>query len=76
MRPECIKSGLRGFVNGAETIALPDTGSASNVVSAAFAEKHRLRVRGTNQSFRLGSGETIKSSGEQSRSKNYNSLMN
>jgi hypothetical protein len=59
-----VKLGLRGFVNGIETAAKGDTGSAVNVVSLAFAEKMKLEIEPGQQLFRLGNKNHVKSVGK------------
>ncbi|CAF9920878.1 hypothetical protein IMSHALPRED_005028 [Imshaugia aleurites] len=49
-----IKRGLPGFVNGSRTSALADTGAAQNIVSEAFVQERRLRVKESQGRFRLG----------------------
>ena len=49
-----VKLGLPGFANDYEILALADTGSPRNVMSAAYAEQLGLNTTGTPCTFKLG----------------------
>ena len=59
-----IRRGLPGFINGARTAALADTGAAQNVVSLDFAHKHGLVLEGKAAMFRLGNSKSVQSVGQ------------
>ncbi|KAM0796708.1 hypothetical protein BDR22DRAFT_510597 [Usnea florida] len=60
---EKIRRGLPGFINGARTAALADTGAAQNVVSLDFAHRHGLVLGGKAAMFRLGNSKSVQSVG-------------
>lgn len=63
------KSGLRywwclsGLLNKCPEYAVVDTGSQCNIMSAEYAESHRLHVAGPRQSFRLANSTLATSEG-------------
>ena len=59
-----IKQGLPGFANGATVSALPDTGSRKNVISASYAKKLNLKIKGSSASFELGNSKKTQSIGK------------
>lgn len=59
-----LKQGIPGYVNGERMNAFPDTGSAQNVVSAAFAKERGLHIRESEEAFRLGNSKITKSTGK------------
>lgn len=59
-----IKRGLSGFVNGTRVSAIADTGSAQNVISAAYASDMKLLIDSKSSFFKLGNSKTILSIGE------------
>lgn len=63
-RLQRFKKGISGYVNGKRIAAFPDTGSAQNVVSAAFVKEHGLHVRDSEEAFKLGNSKIIKSIGK------------
>lgn len=56
-----LKRGIPGYVNGKRIAAFPDTGSAQNVVSAAFVKERGLHVRESAEAFKLGNSKITKS---------------
>ena len=58
-----LKRGVPGYVNGKRITALPDTGSAQNVVSAAFVKEHGLQIQRSQEDFKLGNSTITKSCG-------------
>lgn len=59
-----LKRGISGYVNGKRIAAFPDTGSAQNIVSAAFVKERGLRIQKSEEAFKLGNSKTIKSTGK------------
>jgi hypothetical protein len=58
-----IKRGLSGFINTTRASAIADTGSAQNVISAAYALDLMLPIEHTSSSFRVGNSKTVQSIG-------------
>lgn len=55
-----------GFINNHQISALPDTGAARNMMSAAYARKHKIPIHQGSEycrSFKLANGRTIRSRG-------------
>ena len=63
-RLQRLKRGIPGFVNGRRIAAFPDTGSAQNVVSAAFVKERGLHVKESEEAFKLGNSKITKSTGK------------
>ena len=59
-----IKRGLPGFIDGYRTSALADTGTAKNIISAAFAQERGLVLKEKAVVFRLGNSERVRSAGK------------
>jgi hypothetical protein len=59
-----IKRGLSGFLNATRVSAIADTGSAQNVISAAYASDLKLPIKHTSSSFQLGNSKTVQSIGK------------
>ena len=59
-----IKRGLPGFINGNRTSALADTGTAKNVISAAFAQDKGPVLKERAAVFRLGNSGRVQSIGK------------
>ena len=59
-----IKRGLPGLIDGDRTSALADTGTAKNVISAAFAEEKGLVLEAKAAEFKLGNSERVRSIGK------------
>jgi hypothetical protein len=57
------KRGVKGFVNGVQKSAIADTGSARNIISAAFAAKLDVQVYHQRETFKLGNTKEIQSLG-------------
>jgi hypothetical protein len=45
------RGGLSGFINGTQASAIADTGSAQNIISAAYASDMELPIEYTPSSF-------------------------
>ena len=56
-----IKRGLPGFIDGYRTSALAVTGTANDVISAAFAREKGLVLKEKAAVFRLGNSERVRS---------------
>ena len=59
-----FKQGLMGYANGADATAMADTGSRENIMSASYAKKLGLKVKGSASSFKIGNSQKIKSLGK------------
>jgi hypothetical protein len=59
-----IKRGLSGFINATRVSAIADTGSAQNVISAAYASDLKLPIEYTSNPFQLGNSKTVQSMGK------------
>ena len=59
-----VKRGLLSFVHGSRSSALADTGSAQNIVSAAFVQEKGLRNQNNQRRFKLGSSKITRSFGK------------
>lgn len=72
-----IKRGLSGFINATRVSAIADTGSALNVISAAYASDLKLPIEYASDSFQLGNSKTVQSIGRVTAELNckYGSLM-
>ena len=53
------KRGLSGFINKSRVSAIADTGSAQNVISAAYASDLELPIQHESSSFQLGNSKTV-----------------
>ena len=58
------KRGLSGFINAKQVSAIADTGSAQNVISAAYASDLKLPIEYNSSSFQLGNSKTVKAIGK------------
>lgn len=59
-----IKQGLSGFANDSDISALADTGSRKNTISADYANRLGLEVRGSPCTFKLGNSTKVQSRGK------------
>ena len=57
------KQGLVGFANGSSIAAMADTGSRKNVISASYAKKLDLSIKGLPSTFAIGNSRKIQSIG-------------
>ena len=58
------KQGLAGFANGSSIAAMADTGSRKNVISASYAKKLDLSIKGLPSTFAIGNSRKIQSLGK------------
>lgn len=61
-----VKRGLSGYMNGLKTSALPDTGASRNTVTLAYAQRHNLHIKPSQNTFTLGNQQTMISIGKSS----------
>jgi len=62
-RSSKIKRGSSGFTNTTQVSAIADTGSAQNVISAAYASYLKLPIERASSSFQLGNSKAVQSIG-------------
>jgi hypothetical protein len=58
-----IRRGLSGFINATRVSAIADTGSAQNIISAAYASDLKLPIQHASTSFQLGNSKVVQSVG-------------